>query len=170
MTKAVDDSNFEATNTLNHEDLVPFTSKDVDLCEDSIIDTLLSSAEGYTFIFRGNKYWKLTDKTVAFGDSKIISQGWPGLPGNIDAIFTYKKGKTYFFKRSKCCRYKGRKIDYEYVKKISEGFPGILNDITQLWSGATRFTNSGGLFHHRSLLLNLHFLNQSLIGKGFLVI
>lgn len=115
----------------------PVSAGSSSLCSDPKFDTIFNSAEGYTFIFKGEKYWRLTEESVAAGYPKLISEGWPGLPGNIDAAFTYKNGKTYFFKGSKYWRYKGRKVDGDYPKEISEGFTGIPNNIdtAMVWSG-----------------------------------
>lgn len=77
---------------------------DPSLCADSKFDTIFNSAEGYTYVFKGDKYWRLTEENIAPGYPKLISDNWPGLPANIDAAFTYKNGKTYFFKGSKYWR------------------------------------------------------------------
>ncbi|XP_060516534.1 matrix metalloproteinase-14 isoform X3 [Cylas formicarius] len=113
------------------------STTDSSLCEDSKFDTIFNSAEGYTYVFKGDKYWRLTEESIAPGYPKKISEGWPGLTGKIDAAFTYKNGKTYFFKGSKYWRYKGRSMDGVYPKEISEGFTGIPNDLdaAMVWSG-----------------------------------
>jgi matrix metalloproteinase-14 (membrane-inserted) len=131
-----DDSDFEGSNTPSHRVPAP-SAPDVNLCKNPKVDTIFNSAEGYTYIFKGNKYWRLTDDSVSAGYPKLISNGWPGLPGDINAAFTYKNGKTYFFKGSKYWRYKGRKMDGEYPKEISEGFTGIPDDVdaAMVWSG-----------------------------------
>lgn len=110
---------------------------DQSLCLESSFDTIFNSAEGYTYVFKGDKYWRLTDDSVAPGYPKLISDSWIGLPGNIDAAFTYKNGKTYFFKGSKYWRYKGKKADGVYPKDISEGFTGVPDDLdtAMVWSG-----------------------------------
>ncbi|KAH1001644.1 hypothetical protein HUJ04_005632, partial [Dendroctonus ponderosae] len=77
------------------------TQEDTSLCQDPTFDTIFNSADGFTYIFKGSKYWRLTEESIAPGYPKIISEGWPGLVGNIDAAFTYKNGKSYFFKGSK---------------------------------------------------------------------
>ncbi|CAH1130895.1 unnamed protein product [Ceutorhynchus assimilis] len=112
-------------------------TQDTSLCKDPKFDTIFNSAEGYTYIFKGDKYWRLTEESIAPGYPKSISDGWAGLTGNIDAAFTYKNGKTYFFKGSKYWRYKGRKMDGDYPKDISEGFTNIPNDLdaAMVWSG-----------------------------------
>lgn len=108
-----------------------------ELCNDVQVDTLFNSADGDTYVFKGQHYWKLTRESIASGYPKLISKSWPGLPGNIDAAFTYRNGKTYFFKGSQYWRYNGRKMDGNYPKQISEGFTGIPNDIddAMVWSG-----------------------------------
>ncbi|CAH1183597.1 unnamed protein product, partial [Phaedon cochleariae] len=113
------------------------SASDQSLCSDSKFDTIFNSAEGYTYIFKGNKYWRLTEDSVAPGYPKLIADNWIGLPGDIDASFTYKNGKTYFFKGSKYWRYKGKKMDGPYPKDISEGFTGIPDDLDAalVWSG-----------------------------------
>lgn len=62
------------------------------------MDTIFIDAKENTYVFKGDKYWRLTDDGMAPGYPKTISKSWPGLPSNIDAAFTYKNGKTYFFK------------------------------------------------------------------------
>lgn len=68
------------------------------ICKSPKIDAIFNSNDGSTFAFKGDKYYKLTENAIAEGYPKLISEGWPGLPRDIDAAFTYKNGKTYFFK------------------------------------------------------------------------
>ncbi|KAG5893486.1 hypothetical protein JTB14_010537 [Gonioctena quinquepunctata] len=123
----------ESHNTPSKSPSVP----DKGLCDDSSFDAIFNSAEGSTYVFKGDKYWKLTDDSITPGYPKLISDYWNGLPGNIDAAFTYKNGKTYFFKGSKYWRYKGKKVDGLYPKEISEGFTGVPDDLdaAMVWSG-----------------------------------
>uniref|UniRef100_A0A7G3AQ15 Putative matrix metalloproteinase-19 isoform x1 n=1 Tax=Lutzomyia longipalpis TaxID=7200 RepID=A0A7G3AQ15_LUTLO len=115
-----------SVNTINNE-----------LCKDAKIDAIFNSADGMTYAFKGDMYYRLTENAVAEGYPKRISEGWPGLPGNIDAAFTYKNGKTYFFQGSKYWRYNGRQVDGDYPKPISEGFTGIPDNIDAalVWGG-----------------------------------
>lgn len=110
---------------------------DTILCKDSAFDTIFNSADGDTYILKGDNFWKLTDDSVADGYPKRISSEWKGLPGNLDAAFTYKNGKTYFFKGKQYWRYVGSKMDGNYPKDISEGFTGIPDNIdaAMVWSG-----------------------------------
>lgn len=115
----------------------PSGGEDAVLCKDAKIDTIFNSKDGETFVFKGKYYWKLTEDSVDRGYPKLISAGWPGLPGNVDSAFTYKNGKTYFFKGRKYWRYVDRKMDGAYPKDISEGFSGVPDDIdaAMVWSG-----------------------------------
>ncbi|XP_055602632.1 matrix metalloproteinase-14 isoform X2 [Uranotaenia lowii] len=110
---------------------------DSELCSSPKIDAVFNSADGSTYAFKGDSYYKLTENAVAEGYPKKISEGWPGLPGNIDAAFTYKNGKTYFFQGTKYWRYSGRQVDGDYPKEISEGFTGIPDhlDAALVWGG-----------------------------------
>ncbi|XP_022914436.2 matrix metalloproteinase-14 isoform X2 [Onthophagus taurus] len=107
------------------------------LCKDPKIDAIFQSAEGNTYVFKGNQYWRLNDQSIDPGYPKLIASGWPGLPGDISSAFTYKNGKTYFFKGTKYWRYNGRRMDGDYPKDISSGFAGIPDDIdaAMVWSG-----------------------------------
>ncbi|XP_063224622.1 matrix metalloproteinase-14 isoform X3 [Bacillus rossius redtenbacheri] len=113
------------------------SNEDPLLCRDGSIDTIFNSAEGATYVFKGDDYWKLTPEGVAFGYPRTISRSWKGLPSSIDAAFTYRNGKTYFFKGDQYWRYVGKKMDGEYPKPISEGFTGIPDnlDAAMVWSG-----------------------------------
>ncbi|XP_049547028.1 matrix metalloproteinase-14 isoform X3 [Anopheles darlingi] len=115
------------------------TPKDFDseLCTTPKIDAVFNTADGSTYAFKGSNYYKLTENAVAEGYPKKISEGWPGLPGNIDAAFTYKNGKTYFFQGTKYWRYQGRQVDGDYPKDISDGFTGIPDhlDAAMVWGG-----------------------------------
>ncbi|XP_064541521.1 matrix metalloproteinase-14 isoform X2 [Drosophila montana] len=115
----------------------PKVPLDDSICKDSKIDTLFNSANGETYAFKGDKYYKLTTDSVEEGYPQLISKGWPGLPGNIDAAFTYKNGKTYFFKGTQYWRYQGTQMDGAYPKEISEGFTGIPDhlDAAMVWGG-----------------------------------
>ncbi|XP_046393280.1 matrix metalloproteinase-14 isoform X2 [Ischnura elegans] len=115
----------------------PPTGEDVELCTDATIDTMFNSAEGATYAFKGDHYWKLSEQGIHRGYPRPISASWPGLPGNIDAAFTYKNGKTYFFKGSKYWRYTGKRMDENYPMDISEGFTGIPDnvDAAMVWGG-----------------------------------
>lgn len=107
------------------------------ICRSPKIDAVFNTNDGSTYAFKGNNYYKLTENAIAEGYPKPISEGWPGLPGDIDAAFTYKNGKTYFFKGTKYWRYVNRQVDGDYPKDITEGFTGIPDhlDAALVWGG-----------------------------------
>lgn len=98
-------------------------------CDNLKFDAIFKTVDGEIYAFRNQSYYQLTNKTLAAGYPKSISEGWPGLPGNIDAAFTYTNGKTYFFKGSKYWRFNGQEIDDDYPKEIKGGFAGIPNNV-----------------------------------------
>lgn len=52
-----------------------------ELCADPKMDTVFNTHDGATYAFKGTHYYKLTENALAEGYPKLISQGWPGLPG-----------------------------------------------------------------------------------------
>ena len=52
-----------------------------------------------TFFFKGSLYWKYENHRLMPSYPKNISDGWHGIPDNIDAAFVWSgNGKTYFIK------------------------------------------------------------------------
>ena len=60
-----------------------------ELCVDAEFDTIAMTDDKETYVFKNNKYWKLTEISVAPGYPKYISQDWKGLPSKLDAAFTW---------------------------------------------------------------------------------
>ena len=58
------------------------------LCDEGPIDDIVKTKDGNYYVFKGTNYWKLTEDSVADGYPRKISQGWPGLPNDIDAATT----------------------------------------------------------------------------------
>lgn len=52
---------------------------DLELCKNSKIDAIFNTADGSSYAFKGDKYYKLTENAIADGYPKKISDGWPGL-------------------------------------------------------------------------------------------
>lgn len=79
--------------------LEPDNSGDApDLCQDGKIDAVTRIADGSTYVFKGNHYWKVETNGLADGYPRKISEDWGGLPGDLDAALTWADGKTFFFK------------------------------------------------------------------------
>eukprot|EP00090_Calanus_glacialis_P045346 TRINITY_DN8369_c0_g1_i1.p1 TRINITY_DN8369_c0_g1~~TRINITY_DN8369_c0_g1_i1.p1 ORF type:complete len:559 (+),score=136.99 TRINITY_DN8369_c0_g1_i1:156-1832(+) len=126
------------TNTIPTTTTQQPKSKDFDnkeLCRGNL-DTMVTLKNDITYAFSGNRYWKLTETSVAPGYPRDISSAWDGLPGNLDAAFTWTNGKTYFFKGSQYWRFSevGR-MDRGYPKDFSKGFSGVPEgvDAAMVW-------------------------------------
>ena len=44
-----------------------------DLCRDGSVDTVFSTGDGSYYVFKGSKYWKLTDDSVAAGNKEFTN-------------------------------------------------------------------------------------------------
>lgn len=53
----------------------------IELCNSAKIDAIFNTADGNTYAFKGDKYYKLTENSIAEGYPKKITDGWPGLEG-----------------------------------------------------------------------------------------
>ena len=69
-----------------------------DLCQDGKIDAVTRIADGSTYVFKGQHYWKVETNGLADGYPRRINADWDGLPGDLDAALTWADGKTFFFK------------------------------------------------------------------------
>eukprot|EP00088_Acartia_fossae_P048168 TRINITY_DN5249_c0_g1_i2.p1 TRINITY_DN5249_c0_g1~~TRINITY_DN5249_c0_g1_i2.p1 ORF type:complete len:568 (-),score=109.75 TRINITY_DN5249_c0_g1_i2:168-1871(-) len=108
------------------------------LCADPKLDAIFKTMDGTTYVFKGSKYWRLTDESVAEGYPRDISTDWEGLPSNIDAAFTWpESGATYFFKGSEYWKFENQVFQPGYPKSLELGFPGIPGnlDTAFVWSG-----------------------------------
>ena len=62
---------------------------DKKLCR-SKIDSFVQTSSGKTYVFTGSQYYGLTEQGVENGYPRLISQGWRGLPNDIDAGVTWR--------------------------------------------------------------------------------
>ena len=58
------------------------------ITQDDIDAALTWSKRKAFYSFKGDKYWRFTDRTTSQGYQKDISS-WPGLPANLDAAFEF---------------------------------------------------------------------------------
>ena len=108
------------------------------LCQDTRIDSIVRTADGDSYVFRRDKYWKLTKDSVADGYPRKITDDWPGLPSNLDAAFTWENtGATYFFKGNNYWKFQNKSPSPGYPKTMKEGFPGIPSGVDSafVWGG-----------------------------------
>ena len=55
--------------------------------------------KGMTYFFKDDKYWKFKNQEPQDDYPKQISEGFDGIPNNIDAALVWGgNGKIYFFK------------------------------------------------------------------------
>ncbi|KAL4220622.1 peptidase M10A [Mactra antiquata] len=121
------------------------------------IDAALSWPNGWTFIFKGPHYWKFRNQQLIYGP-KNISEGFDGIPDNIDTAFVWSgNGKTYFVKDDKYWRYHGNRIDYGYprILKIWRGLPARLNAAFQWQNSRTYFFSKDQYYRYNDLTFNV---------------
>ena len=109
-------------------------TKDSELCG-ARLDAAVQTYDGSSYVFSGDKYWKLTSDSIAAGFPRKISSDWPGLPDNIDAAVTWRTHKvTYFFKGSQYWRFKDRSPSPGYPKNIMSSWSGLPANIDAAFS------------------------------------
>ncbi|XP_045201325.2 matrix metalloproteinase-24-like [Mercenaria mercenaria] len=121
------------------------------------IDAALTWPNGWTFIFKGSHYWKFHNLQLIYGP-KNISEGFDGIPGDIDTAFVWSgNGKTYFVKGNKYWRYHGNRIDYGYPRelKIWRGLPERINAAFQWKNGKTYFFSEDQYYRYNDLIFNI---------------
>jgi len=107
-----------------------------DLCTDKI-ETIVKTYDGNSYVFAGENYHIAGNQ----GPRKI-SDGWPGLPGNIDAALTWKSfNDTYFFKGDKYWKFLGQSPTPGYPKQLSN-WPGLPSnmDAAMEWGRNEQFS------------------------------
>lgn len=63
------------------------------------LDAAFTYKNGKTYFFKGNKYWRYTGKLMDGDYPKEISEGFGGIPDNLDSAMVWGgNGKIYFFK------------------------------------------------------------------------
>ena len=96
----------------------------------SKLDAMVQTEDGFSYIFQGNLYWRLTDKRLASGYPRNFSTYWPGLPAGIDAALYWPTNqRTYFFKGNKYWKFHNKNPDEGYPRFIWQGFRGVPGNI-----------------------------------------
>jgi len=104
--------------------------RDNPICKSRQFDVILTDKEGRTFVFKGDKYWRLTDSELDPGYPRFISDDWGGIPNNLDAGFTWTNGQIYFFKGSQYWRASSDgRVARGFPRSIETGFPGVPENI-----------------------------------------
>jgi YHS domain-containing protein len=74
--------------------------KNLDSSVESIDAAFVWGANGKTYLFSGNYYWRYNEALARMdiGYPAKINDSWVGVPNNMDAAMTWINGRTYFFK------------------------------------------------------------------------
>ncbi len=77
----------------------PMLISDIWIDLPSNIDAAFTGNKRKLFFFKGSQYWRYTGINMDAGYPKKISQGFEGIPDNIDAVMRLASLETvYFFK------------------------------------------------------------------------
>ncbi|KAJ8310167.1 hypothetical protein KUTeg_012032 [Tegillarca granosa] len=121
------------------------------------VDAVLTWKNGYTFIFKGSKYWKFRNTKLVYGPNDI-SEGFKGVPNDITAAMVWGlNGKTYFFKGDKYYRYSGQSVEYGYPRPISKwrGLPNNIQAAFQWKNGRTYFFTGKDYYRYNDRLFTI---------------
>jgi len=109
------------------------------LCADSYFDTIFTTADLNTYVFRREYYWKLEDYGISSdGYPRLIEDDWDGLEPSIDAAFTTEDDNmTYVLKGERVWTFHNQRMVSPGPSRISEEFPGIPNNVDAafVWGG-----------------------------------
>ena len=99
---------------------------------------------------QGNKYWRLTKFRLDPGYPKLMSEGFRGIPSNVDAAFRWTgNGKIYFFKGDRYWRFDpsrtSQPVSSSYPQPISNwgDLPNNLDAAVTYSNGRTYFFKKG---------------------------
>ena len=118
-------------------------------------------------IIQGSKYWRFTNFKADAEYPKELSEGFAGVPSNVDTAFVWSgNGKIYFFKGSKYWRFDPTQkppIKSTYPKDISnwEGLPNDLDAAFQFTNGYSYFFKNGLYWRFNDRSFKVHNLRKS---------
>ena len=110
-----------------------------------IDEMLLWGHNWETYFFKGSRYYRYDNRQDKILYNRSISQGWRGIPDNIDAGFTHIDLKTYIFKGDLVYQFDNiaDRVSAGYPKKISAVFSGIPDNLDTAfrwyWDGKAYF-------------------------------
>ena len=104
----------------------------------------VSHPNGKTSLFVGDKYYRFDfGKNEVDKVGRIGTDGWRGLPANINAAVKHPNGKTYFFVGNKCYRFDFFQDQVDKVGIIGtdgwRGLPSNINAAIKHPNGKTYF-------------------------------
>ncbi|MEM9721428.1 MAG: hemopexin repeat-containing protein [Bacteroidota bacterium] len=81
------------------------------------------------YFLKGSKFYRYNHHTRKVDDDGTLSQGWDGLPSDIDAAYSAKDGYHYFFKEDRYYRYNynSKRLESRSGLRIKDTFRGVPN-------------------------------------------
>lgn len=120
-------------------------SLDAVLYLDPIFDEESGGNEpAYLFFYKGGMYWRYSNTFhLDSGYPRLIKEGFPGIPDNLDASFIWSgNGKVYFIKGDEYYRYtrwRGADSTYPRTLAVWRGLPQQIDAAFQWTNGRTYF-------------------------------
>ncbi|KAF6715794.1 Vitronectin [Oryzias melastigma] len=91
------------------------------------------NCQGKSYIFKGSRYWRFSGDVLDEGFPRDISEGFDGIPNDVDAAFTLPapnhrgKEKAYFFKGDKYYKYEFKhQPSHEECVQMTRASPSVL--------------------------------------------
>ncbi|XP_041360430.1 stromelysin-3-like [Gigantopelta aegis] len=105
------------------------------ICRDPQFDSITQNADGFTYVFKGDYYYRLNGYGIDTGFPRRITMDWRGVESPIDAALHWDNGYTFLFKGENYWKFYNFRLIY--ARKISEGFRGVPNNIEAafVWGG-----------------------------------
>jgi hypothetical protein len=102
--------------------------------DDSNFDSVFQRPNGKIYFFKGDKYWRVSDKYLGDGDTsladkvdagypKLISENWFGVPNSIDSVIQRSNGLIYFFKGDNYYRIRDKNLYDLADDRVECGYP-----------------------------------------------
>lgn len=133
------------------------------------VDCALHWDNGYTFIFKGEFYWKFYNMNLIY--FRKISEGFKGVPNNLDAAFVWGgNGKTYFIKGEQYWRYTENSVDRGYPRNLTvwSGLPAHIDAAIKWRNGRTYFFSDSHYYRYNDVAFNIDKSYPRKIGNWWL--
>ena len=130
----------------------PLPPPRISFCSDGAVDAI-TVIQGWTYAFHGDEYALLTSNHgIMTGYPRSISQGFPGVGGNLDAAL-YWPGppeRSFLFKGGLYWMFHYGRIS-PFPRRIRDGFPGVPDnlDAVFVWGGDGHTYFIKGYYYYR---------------------
>lgn len=132
------------------------------------VDAAFTYKNGKTYFFKGTQYWRYSGRQMDGDYPKEISDGFTGIPDNLDAALVWGgNGKIYFYKGSKFWRFDPLKrppVKSTYPKLLSnwEGVPNNIDAALQYTNGYTYFFKGDKYYRFNDRTFSVSFITVQL--------